>query len=715
MRNKGLFFLCCAAFCISGCQSGASDQAYDFPDIPVSYPETPRDTARTDSYAGYKVSAPYHWLEQTDSAMAQGWISEQAQMTGTYLSQLPGQAALSRQLDQLQDYVSITPPRLINGAWYFLKSGKGVLQGLYRRDSIQGPETQLIDPEAEGWAASSQITGLAASADGELLALKRSVAHSEWEDILIYDLKQEAFLRDTLQFVRHSNITWYRDGFFYSRYARPGDNLEPYLFQQMYYHRAGTDQSEDELVYADRSDPRYRFETYLSQEQGYLLLFATNSEGRQAVYARSLNQPDAPFSTIAEDAAFQFEWAGADATGIYLITNLDAPNRRLVRIDPELPDPSFWETILPAGQAPLQSVHWTDGKILAVYQTAQGSAMALYDTKGKLLKRPKLPDNGCVLDISSRYDTPDVFISYGHLLEPPQIYRLDLNAERMTAFHTPVTTLDPKNFKVSLVQFKSYDETELSMYIARKIGTKLNGKQPVLLFAGGRKDGPFAPMHQTTERLLAQLMLEQGGICAIPALRGGSALQTAKRRAGQREYKQNTFDDFQAAAEYLIANDYTKAAKIAVYGEGHGALIAAASLAQRPDLFGAVAGADGMYDLLRYPELGSGWKWLPEFGDPADPKQFDHIFAYSPVQKLTTDQYPATMLLAHQGSDAVMPVHTWKMGAVLQHQQSGNAPVLVYPVPQAQPFGRTGADVMAFLLYHLKTPVKDYTPLGHNK
>ncbi len=653
------------------------------------------------------MAAPYQWLEQTDSVVTQDWINTQADISSGLLGQLPGQTILRRQLSQLQDFTAITPPQRINGAYYFLKTEQGKFQGLFYRDSLQGQDVPLIDPVALGWAPTAVITSFTPSNDGTLLAIRKSVHHSEWETILIYDLQQKAFLQDTLKHVRHTNITWYRGGFFYSRFAQPDSAIEPYLFQQVYYHRAGTDQSEDELVYADRSDPRFRFETYLDAKEEYLLIVATNAKGHQAFYGRPVKSPDAPFFAIAEDLENRFEWAGADVSGFYLITDLGAPNRRLIRVNPDLPAQDFWETVLPESTTPLKAVHWIDRKLLAVYQSPKGNAMALYDTKGQLLKRPKLPEHGRVINLSSQYDQTSAFISYGHILEPPQVYHLDLTTEQMTLVHAPVITLKPGDFETRLVSFKSYDGTMISMYVVHKKGIKLNGQHPTLLFAGGRQSGPFAPMYHPRERLMAQLMLEQGGICAIPALRGGSALSTPLRRSGQQEYKQNTFDDYQAAAEYLIANQYTNAGKLGTYGEGHGALITIASLAQRPDLFGTVLAADGLYDLLRYPERGSDWQWLPEFGAPTDPKQFDHIYAYSPVHKLPADQYPATLLAAHRSSDAVQPFHTWKMGAVLQHQQSGKAPVLVYPVEQERTLRETGAEMMAFLLYHLKTPVQE--------
>lgn len=706
MRNPGLLLITCALLCLFSCQNNGPNASADFADIPVAYPDTYRDSAYTTSYAGYKVAAPYHWLEK-DSSAVRDWVNAQASIAYTFFEELPGRDLLSNQLDILQDYVDLSPPSFIDGAYYFLRSEKGIFRGLYKQQNLEDEATLLIDPKKEGWASTSYIAGFSASADGELLAIRLAERHSEWEEILVYDLKQGSFLQDNLSDIRHSNITWYRDGFFYSRYDRPENNEEPFLFQQIYFHRAGTDQSDDELVYADRSDPRYRFSTFLSRNQEYLILITTNSEGLQSVYARPARQPDAPFFDIAEDLGHQFEWAGSDGDYIYLVTNLEAPNRKLIRIDPDLPGTRFWKTILPAGNTPLESVHWANGNIVAIYRGQNGDAMAVYDKEGQLLKRPKLPDHGAVIDISSEYKDKDIFIAHGQLLEPPQIYRLDLEAERMTTYHTPVIAFDPAAFEVRLVTLKSYDDNDISMYIAHKQDIKLNGQHPVLLFAGGNPQGPYAPLYQVQERLIAQLMLQQGGICAIPALRGGSALRTANRRAGQREYKQNTLDDFQAAAEYLIANKYTKASKIGVYGAGQGGLIAAASLAQRPDLFGAVAGVDGLYDLLRYPEQGADWKWLPEFGDPGDPKQFDHLFAYSPVQKWQADDYPALLLAANEDSDAIIPSHTWKMGAVAQRQQSGNAPALVYPISHTEPFTTTGSDIMAFLMYHLKTPVQE--------
>lgn len=705
MKNTICIFSCCLYLWCTGCQSADSNQVDDFSPIRTDYPEAQRDTSFTRSYAGYRVTDPYHWLEQADAA--QSWVSGQAAAAQTYLGQLPGRQILQRQLTELQNYVEFSAPRFLNGALYYFKTEKGRLLGLYRRESLNSEEEQLFGPAAQGWPAFAQVIDISPSPNRELLAMEVSMPDSEWADILVYDLKNEVFLQDTVSFVRHSTINWHREGFFYSRYPPPDGKRGPYLFQQVYYHRVGTPQSSDELIYADRSEPRSRFHTFVSADGAHLIVRASSESGGQAILARPLTSPDAAFAPIVEEPEHQWDWAGSDSRGIYLITSLDAPNRRLVRIDPSRPSPVNWATILPEGQSPLESVSWIDGKILAVYRGQQGSAMALYDSKGQLLKRPKLPNHGRILDVRSQPDKESAFIKYGQFLEPPQIYHLDLAQEKMTAFHSPVTTFDPAKYEVRQVTFKSYDNSEVSMYLIHQKDNKPRGNVPVLLFAGGAASGPFAPMYRTEERLLAQLMLQQGGACAIPALRGGGALKSTRRRSGQREYKQNTFDDFQAAAEYLIINEYTAARKISVYGQGNGALVACAGLAQRPDLFGAIACSDGLYDLLRYPESGTDWIWLPEFGAPEDPQMFDHIFAYSPVHKLPADNYPATFLLAHPGGDKIQPFHTWKMGAALQFHQQGVAPVLVKPTPQTRTYSETGADIMAFLLYNTQTPVQE--------
>lgn len=689
----------------TACQPNKGSDTADFQPIAVAYPDARRDTSYAETYAGYRVPAPYHWLEMPDSAATRQWLEAQRQLSGEYFERIPGREALRRKIQELWAFEAMEAPRKAGGAYYYLKRRAGQqYPGLYRRTGLEAVEEELLGQD--DFSGDIHIKDFSVAGDGSLMALRMGRAGSGWEEIWVLNPTTGQLLPEVIEHVRYSNITWYKDGFYYSRYpASVRQGAGPYLFHQVYYHLAGTDPSEDQLVYADRSHPEYRFRAHLDAYGRYLVLSISGEGPGNAVYCREAGNPDAGFLPLVDGFDYQFEWAGGNRDGIYLVTDYGAPRRKLIRIDPELPAEKYWEEVLPSSPDPIREVHWINGQILVHYQSSGSSTLALFNPKGELMKRLKLPEQGTVSSLSGQPQSAEAFIGYSRFLAPPIVYRLDLEAQTLLPYHEAKTAFNPMPYEINAVRFQSYDDLEVPMFLIHKKGLKRTGNHPVLLFAGSSTAPGFQSVYNPTGYLLFPLFLEQGAICAVPALRSGAALESTRRKSGQGAFKQNTFDDFQAAAEYLIANDYTRAERIGAYGEGHGGLVVGASLTQRPDLFGAVVAQQGLFDMLRYPELGDGPAWLNEFGNPAGPSDFDPIFAYSPLHNLPPDDYPATLLLAPGPSSRPTAIHTWKFGAALQHQQQEAAPI-VLSLPQNPPSAvETGAEVAAFLMYNLKVPM----------
>jgi len=691
--------------------------ASNFEPIAIDYPETFRDTSVRDTYHGITVSDPYRWLEQDRSAATEKWVKQQQRLANRYLQQLPGRQALRERLRSLWNYERYSAPVKAGTYYYFFKNdGLQAQPVLYRQEGLEGAPEAVLDPNTFSKDGTSAIGQHAFSKDGTLLAYQRSEAGSDWQRIFVKDMETGDTFRDTLRWVKFSSISWYRDGFFYSRYPRPrqGGTLSAQnKFHQLYYHRVGTDQVEDELIYADRRHPQRNVYASTTQDERYLVLSVSESTSGNAIYFRELEARDPVFTPLAESFEHDFELVGSEGDELYFLTNYKAPNWRLIRVKANRPEERYWEEVMPQTEGMLRDVKLVGGKIIAHYLQNAYSALAVYNTDGVMQKRLVLPGMGTVLEMEGRQDADEAFIAYTNFLMPATIYRLDLEEESLMPYKSPEVDFESEYYEVKQVEYDSYDGTTVPMFIIHKKGLRLDGTHPTLLYGYGGFNIPITPVFNRTRYLLFPLMLENGGVCAVANIRGGGEFGTSWHKAGIKHNKQNVFDDFQAAAEYLIAKKYTSAGKLAIHGASNGGLLVGACLTQRPDLYAVALPSVGVLDMLRYHRFTIGWAWASDYGRSDKKEDFDYLYAYSPLHNISEEEYPATLITTADHDDRVVPAHSFKFGASLQRHQQGEAPVLIRIESQAghgagKPTEKRiaeGADMLAFLLYNTGVPV----------
>ncbi|NBC09079.1 MAG: prolyl oligopeptidase family serine peptidase [Bacteroidetes bacterium] len=710
-------FCLLASLVLWGCQQDPKrGQGGDFGAIPVSYPETFQDTSVRDTYFNIAVADPYRWLEDDRSAPTARWVEQQQDVTAQYLAQLPGRAAIKQRLQEIWDYERYDTPRKAGGYYYYFKNdGLQPQPVLYRLDKLEGEPQPVLDPNTFSEDGTSSVGNYAFSQDGSLLAFQRSDAGSDWKTIMIKDMEQERMLDDTIRWVKFSNIAWYRSGFFYSRYPKPKEDdalSGSNQFHQVYYHRVGTDQSEDELVFADHGHPQRNVYAWTTEDERFLVLSQSEGTSGNALYFRPLDE-DGLFTPIVESFDADFTLAGSDGKALYLLTNRGAPNQRLIRVDVRRPEERYWREVLPELENRLQSVELVGNAIVAHYLQNAYSTLSLYSMDGNLQKRLVLPDMGTVLDVNGKQGEQEAFIAYTNFLMPTTIYRLDLEAESLLPYRSPQLNFDSEYYEVKQVAFESYDGTEVPMFIIHKKGVKLDGNSPALLYGYGGFNISVTPAFNRTRNMLFPLVLENGGICAVANIRGGGEFGERWHKAGTKHNKQNVFDDFQAAAEYLIAKKYTSTEKLAIYGRSNGGLLVGACMTQRPDLYAVAMPAVGVLDMLRYHKFTIGWAWASDYGRSDKREDFDYLYAYSPLHNISEDAYPATLITTADHDDRVVPAHSFKFAATLQQHQNGEDPVLIRieeraghgaGVPTAKRI-EEGADLLAFMFYHTQTPV----------
>jgi prolyl oligopeptidase len=706
-----------AILLLLGCQQDkTTNGSGDFASIPVTYPETYRDTTVRDTYFNVVVADPYRWLEDDRSEPTGNWVDRQQEVTQQYLSKLPGRENIRQRLKQLWDYERYSTPTKAGDYYYYFKNdGLQAQPVLYRLDQLDGSPQKVLDPNRFSKDGTSAVSGYAFSQDGSLMAYQRSDAGSDWKTIYIMDVERGRELRDTVRWVKFSNIAWYRDGFYYSRYPQPkeGQALSgSNQFHQIYYHRVGTDQSEDEMVFADHSYPQRNVYAWTTEDERFLILSQSEGTSGNALYFRRTGD-NGLFAPVVEEFEHDFELVGSDADDLYILTNYKAPNRRLIRINTQRPEERYWEEVLAEAEHKLQDVEMVGGRFLAHYLQNAYSALSLYDKRGKMMKRLVLPDIGTVQGISGKSSSTEAFIAYTSFLIPTTIYRLDLEAESLLPYRSPSVKFDREYYEVNQVEFESYDGTKVPMFVIHKKGIKLDGSNPTLLYGYGGFDISITPSFNLTRNMLFPIVLENGGVCAVANIRGGGEFGESWHKAGTKKSKQNVFDDFQAAAEYLIAKKYTSNEKLAIYGRSNGGLLVGACLTQRPDLYAVAMPAVGVLDMLRYHRFTIGWAWASDYGRSDNQEDFDYLYAYSPLHNISKDDYPATLVTTADHDDRVVPAHSFKFASALQYQQEGEEPVLIRieesaghgaGVPTAKRI-EEGADLLSFMFYHTKTPV----------
>jgi prolyl oligopeptidase len=638
-----------------------------------------------DDYHGTKVADPYRWLEDVDSPETRAWVEAENCVTFAFLAKIPERKAIERRLTEVWNYAKYGVP-FKEGSRYFFSKNDGLQNQsvLYTQPSLSQEPAMLLDPNTLSADGTVALSGLAVSHDGKYLAYSTSASGSDWQEFRVRDIATARDLPDQLRWVKFSGASWTRDGkgFFYSRYPTPSADsmVGVNRFQKLYYHVLGTDQAQDPLVFEQPDQPDRGVGADVTEDGRYAILgIWLGTDSRNRVYYMDLGDPQrpdlaAPVVRLLDDFDATYNFVGNDGPLFYFQTNLDAPRGRLIAIDTRKPERANWRELIPQGKDVLSSVALINHSFVAEYLTDAHSALRLFAMDGTPKGEIALPTLGSVGGLSGKPDDPEMFYAFTSYLYPTTIFRYDFRTGRSEVFRAPQLPFDVTPYETKQVFYTSKDGTRVPMFITLKKGTKLDRSNATLLYAYGGFDISLTPSFSPA--ILP--WLEMGGIYAVPNLRGGGEYGEEWHEAGMHEKKQNVFDDFIAAAEYLIAQGYTSTPKLAINGASNGGLLIGAVMTQRPDLFGAALPAVGVMDMLRFQKFTIGWAWVTEYGSADSVQQFPYLYKYSPYHNIKPGtKYPPTMVTTADHDDRVVPGHSFKFAARLQAAQAGPAPILI--------------------------------------
>jgi prolyl oligopeptidase len=645
----------------------------------LNYPPSHPDPTVVDIYHGQPVPDPYRWLEDLDSEQTRAWVEAQNRLTFDYLQRIPARQRLLERLRQLWNYEKYSQPFKEGGRYFYFKNdGLQNQSVLYTQESLEAEARVLLDPNTLSEDGTVALSGIAISRDGRYLAYGLSRSGSDWQEWKVRDIETGEDLPDHLRWIKFSGASWTPDGqgFFYSRYDEPPPGREyesANYFQKLYYHRLGTPQSEDLLVYHRPDQKEWGFAGGVTEDGNYLIISVwRGTDPKNLLFYKDLRDPNLPVVELIREFEAEYSFIGNDGSRFWLLTDLNAPRRRLVAID--LDDPGQVQEVIPEAEETLQGVSLINNQFVAFYLKDAHTQIKTFALDGTYLGEIPLPGLGSASGFGGkRYDT-ETFYTFTSFTTPPTIYRYDFTTGRSTLFRQPQVDFDPQAYEVQQVFYPSKDGTRIPMFLVHRRGLARTGDHPTLLYGYGGFGLSLTPSFSVG--LVA--WLEMGGVYAQPNLRGGGEYGEAWHQAGTKLNKQKVFDDFIAAAEWLVANGYTNPSKLAISGGSNGGLLVGACLTQRPDLFAAALPAVGVFDMLRFHKFTIGWAWISEYGSPEDPEEFKALYAYSPLHNLKPGTaYPATLITTADHDDRVVPAHSFKFAAALQAAQGGSQPILI--------------------------------------
>jgi len=680
--------------------------------IKLTYPETKKvDTV--DTYFGKTVKDPYRWLEDDRSAETEAWVKAENKVTQGYLANIPYREQLKERLSKLWNYEKIGSPFKEGNYTYFYKNdGLQNQYVIYRYKTDEDPETAevFLDPNTFKEDGTISLGGTSFSKNGEILAYSISEGGSDWRKILIMDVETKKIIEDTLVDIKFSGMSWYKnEGFYYSSYDKPkGSELSAKTDQhKVYYHKLGTPQSEDQLIYGGTEDQKHRY-IYgsVTRDDRFLIISPRISTSGNKLLIKDLTKPNSDFVTILDHTNSDTSILENDGDQLFIVTNLDAPNQRLVTVNAANPTPENWKDVIPETENVL-SASKAGGYFFAEYMVDAVSKVLQYDYSGKLVREVELPGVGSAGGFGAKKEEKELYYSFTNYVTPGSIYKYDIENGTSELYRKPDIDFNPENYESNQVFYTSKDGTKVPMIITHKKGIELNGKNPTILYGYGGFNISLTPSFSIANAV----WMEQGGIYAVPNLRGGGEYGKAWHDAGTQQKKQNVFDDFIAAAEYLINNKYTSSDYLAIRGGSNGGLLVGATMTQRPDLMKVALPAVGVLDMLRYHTFTAGAGWAYDYGTAEDSKDmFEYLKGYSPVHNVKEGvQYPATLVTTGDHDDRVVPAHSFKFAAELQAKQTGDNPVLIRIETDAghgagTPVSKTieqYADIYGFTLFNM--------------
>ena len=679
----------------------------------TSYPAT-RKIDHMDDYHGTKVADPYRWLEDETSPDTAAWIEAQNAVTFPYLERIPFRKALLERVTQLVDYERYSVPSR-KGPYFFFSKNSGLQNQsvLFLQKGLDARSEVLIDPNAWSADGTVQLAAFEPSKDAKYAVYGTSQSGSDWQQYKVMELADKRTLPDTIDWVKVSDIAWHGDGFYYSRYPEPPAGHEKASINenhQVFFHRLGTVQAADALVYEDRANPQ-RFHTVNTTEDERFAVLYVSDRGKgkdgNALYVRDLAGGSRDFTPLISEITND-SYNVVDNVGDKLLvaTNHGAPNWRVVLIDPKNPAETNWRVVLAERPETLERATTAGGKLFASYLKDVTSRVYVHALDGKLENEIALPGPGSASGFAGPKDAAFVFYTFNSLSEPPTIYRYDIATKVSSVFRAPkVPGYDASSFETKQVFYPSKDGTKIPMFLVYRKGLKLDGNNPTLLYGYGGFNVVLSPTFSAARIAL----LEQGFVYASANLRGGGEYGEKWHRQGMKLAKQNVFDDFIAAGEWLIANKYTSSAKLAIQGGSNGGLLVGAVMNQRPELFRVAIPQVGVMDMLRFHKFTIGWNWVADYGSSDDPEEFKALYAYSPLHNIKAGvRYPATLITTADHDDRVVPAHSFKYAATLQAMANRDSPVLIrietksgHGASNLTKQLETTADIDAFVMHNL--------------
>lgn len=675
----------------------------------LTYPETKKGDV-VDTYFEIQVADPYRWLEDDMSEETAKWVKTQNKVTFDYLSQIPYRDKLKERLTKLMDYEKVGAPFKEGKYTYFYKNdGLQNQYVIYRQ--VEGGEPEVfLDPNTFSEDGTTSLAGITFSKDGSLAAYQISEGGSDWRKVIIIDVETKKQIEDTLVDVKFSGLSWVgNEGFYYSSYDKPeGSELSAKTDQhKLYFHKLGTKQSDDKVVFGGIDAEKHRYVGgYVTEDDRYLLISAAVSTSGNKLFIKDLTKPDSKLETILDHTNSDTQVIENQGSKLYLVTNLDAPNKRIVTVDAANPRSENWKDLIPETEDVL-NVSTGGGYLFSRYMVDAISKVQQYDMNGKLIRDIELPGVGTAGGFGGEKEDKELYYSFTNYKTPGTTFKFNVETGKSEVYRKSGADFDPAQYESKQVFYKSKDGTEVPMILTYKKGLKLDGSNPTILYGYGGFNVSLTPRFSPTRAA----WLEQGGIYAVANLRGGGEYGKKWHKAGTQLQKQNVFDDFIAAAEYLIAENYTSSEKLAVNGGSNGGLLVGAVMTQRPELFKVALPAVGVLDMLRYHTFTAGAGWAYDYGTAEQSKEmFEYLKGYSPVHNVKEGvEYPATMVTTGDHDDRVVPAHSFKFAAELQDKQAGANPTLIRIETNAGHGAGTPtskiieqyADIYGFTLYNM--------------
>ena len=653
-------------------------------EAPLKYPVA-HTVDQVDDYFGTKVSDPYRWMENVDSPEVKQWVDAENALTHGYLDQIPGREAIKDRLMALTDYERYSAPSK-EGDRYFYSHNTGLQNQavLFWQEGLNGEPKVLIDPNTLSKDGTVALNGMGITDDGKLMAYALADAGSDWVTWHVRDISTGQDLPDVVAWSKFSGASWTKDnsGFFYEGYERPDKiTKESSLktsnyFHKIYFHKLGTPQLQDALVFERPDDKELNVGGAVTDDGRYLIIsMSRGTSPNNQITVKDLQHPEAaPIKLVTTEEA-EFQPIANDGAYFWFKTTLDAPNGKVIGIDLTHPERGAWKTLIPETNNSIDGVSMVHDTLIVQYLADAQSMVEFHGRDGKLIKRYELPAIGSVSGFGGKRTDSETFFTFTNFTTPATVYRLDMKSDKTTVYRQPKVKFDPARFETKQVFFSSKDGTKVPMFLTYKKGLKLDGQNPTLLYGYGGFNislpPGFAPSYV--------VWMEMGGVYAQASLRGGGEYGEAWHQAGMKLKKQNVFDDFIGAAEWLIANKYTSTPKLAIQGGSNGGLLVGACITQRPELFGAAVAQVGVMDMLRFDKFTIGWAWKADYGAPSENKdEFEAIYKYSPLHNLKVGaKYPPTLITTADHDDRVFPAHSFKFAATMQKDQAGTNPVLI--------------------------------------